>query len=115
MAFGPFFVGEKIPFALTLTDKNTGSPVDLTGYTNVKVMLRKDGAATNRFTVPSEENATVRAPATAGIIDYTMPAAWADADDGRWHIQAQVTTPASLTRKSEKISFKVEPAIAPSP
>ena len=114
MALGPFFVGERIPFTVTVKDKDTGTALNLTNYTVPKCMLRKSGSAANKFTTPTDEDAVI-SDAVAGKITYTMPTEWLAADVGQWTLQVQLTTPVTLLpRKTEKIGFRVESAITPS-
>ena len=104
MSFGPFFVGEKYTYTLTIKDSNTGDVVDLTGQT-AKVHLRKKDASANKYT-GSSEDATIT-DAANGVLTYDLPDAWVTADIGSWTLQPELTQ-GSVIRKPEKINFPVE-------
>lgn len=110
--FGPFFSGEKPTYVFTVKDRDTKAVVDLSGYT-AKVMLRKDGATANKFTTPSQEDATIPT-GTDGVVNYTMPTAWDDADSGAWTLQLELTPTGGGVRKTASIKFQVEKGLSPS-
>lgn len=113
MPFGPFFVGEKVPFLFTIKDVDTVTVVDLTGFT-VKVLFRKDKETTNRFTGSGEEDGTLSGTPIDGTVTYIMPEAWASADSGYWQCQLELTPAGGNVRKTEAIRFHVETGLTPS-
>jgi hypothetical protein len=60
---GPYVVGEKPPPLTYQFQDSTGTPIDLTGYT-AKFELHESLGVTTQY------NATLNAPATAGIVQY---------------------------------------------
>lgn len=113
MAFGPFFPGEALNYQITIKDPETGVVVDLTGYTGVNFYFRKDRAVANKFS-STVDAGVIADPPTDGIVSFDMNAAgagWVDADVGGWTLQLELIH-ATHPRKTEKIRFQIEPALA---
>lgn len=105
--FGPFFVGEQRTYVVTVKNRNTGAAIDISGYT-AKVFFRKNGETTNKWSGASVD-ATVSTP-LAGEVTWVQPAAWADADIGRWHMQVELIN-SSKPEITESIAFSVEDSL----
>jgi len=109
MSFGPFFVGELRTFTITVKDRVTKLPVDLTGIT-VDALFRKEGETANKWLDP-QDNATPQAPLANGIVTYTMPAAWQAADKGAWSLQLKLTAGGGIIELTERLYFRVEDSL----
>ncbi len=82
--------GDTVPVRVTMTDESTGNRVDLTGASG-KLAVNPSDSPEDTSGQLFEVTGVIEAPATDGIMSFTLSAANADQSPGVYYYDIQVT------------------------
>ena len=101
-----FYRGDSFPLTLTIKDKNSGNPIDLTGYSfRVTVNVEKDPIDTTNQLF--EVVGSLDPDPTTGRVSFTPTQSDTNQKSGTYYYDIEMTDDAGNVRTIAKHKFKI--------